>query len=82
MFLCSSLCVCFLLAPASAAPPQSTKEEEEDKEENRLKRKREDAESAIKAEEENECGEMKKVCKEGFQLFHHDVCFPFPPIEV
>lgn len=70
--------------PVSAARPQSTKEEEEEeeekeeeKEEKRLKRKRGDAECHADKKEE---GEIKKVCKEGFQLFHHNVCLLFFPL--
>ncbi|KAM7398791.1 hypothetical protein PAMP_018101 [Pampus punctatissimus] len=62
---------------AAAARPKSTKEEEEDGEvERSLKRKREDAECHTDKKEEME--EIKKVCREGFQLFHHNVCLhPF-----
>lgn len=60
--------------PVAAARPQSTKEieeEEKEEEEKRLKRKREDGERRAD-EKEEERGEIKKVCKEGFQLFHHN----------
>lgn len=49
-----------------APKPSSNKAEEE----GRLKRKREDDECDGKLGEE----EIKNVCKEGFQLFHHNVC--------
>lgn len=68
-----------VLSAPVAAQPQSTKEEEEEREGRSVKRKREDAESCPdkreeEEEEEKERGEIKKVCKEGFQLFHHNVC--------
>lgn len=56
-------------APVTAEPHTNREEEEEEK---RLKRKREDAENT--SDEIEERGEIKKVCKEGFQLFHHNVC--------
>lgn len=60
------------VSAAVTAQPQSTKEEEEEEVEKRLKRKREDAECDKKGEEE-----VKKFCKEGFHLFHHNVCLLF-----
>lgn len=63
------------VSAAVKARPQARKEEE--KEERRLKRKREDAECHTDKKEVE--GVLKKVCKEGFQLFHHNVCF-FSPL--
>lgn len=51
---------------AVASQPQVAKDEEEDR---KFKRRREDA------EEEEEKDEIKKVCREGFQLLQHNVCF-------
>lgn len=63
----------FLSAPVLAASLQTSKgeneeEDEDEDEEKRLKRKREESEC-----DDEEKDEMKKVCKEGFQFFHH-VC--------
>lgn len=59
----------FLSAPVLAASLQTSKgENEAEDEEKRLKRKREESEC-----DDEEKDEMKKVCKEGFQFFHH-VC--------
>lgn len=53
----------FSLSPV--APPA------QDEEDRRFKRRRDDEEE----KEEEEEDEIKKVCREGFQLFHHNVCF-------
>lgn len=59
----------FLSAPVLAASLHTSKgENDEEDEEKRLKRKREESEC-----DDEEKDEMKKVCKEGFQFFHH-VC--------
>lgn len=65
----SSPALAFLIAQVPTAPKSASKEAAE---EGRLKRKREDDECDGKPGEE----EIKKVCKEGFQLFHHNVCLP------
>lgn len=60
--------------PVSAASPKSTKEEEhKGEEEKRLKRKLGDADCHNDNNERNEAeeqGNIKKLCKEGFLLFH------------
>lgn len=65
-------CSCFHIAQVPTALKSFSKEEEE----GRLKRKREvDACDGKQGEEE-----IKKVCKEGFQLFCHNVCLLFSPL--
>lgn len=61
------------VSAAVKAQPQSTKSKQEEEEERSVKRKREDADSHAD-EKEEKWGEIKKVSKEGFQLFHHNVC--------
>lgn len=67
-------CFGFLTGQVPTALKSFSKEEEE--EEGRLKRKREDDVCDGKPGEEEE---IKKVCKEGFQLFCHNVCLLFFP---